>query len=183
VKIADQFSIRVPRVRQHVRLSPIALRVECGGDKQEPPRGYARANGTHKEAAHVHHTFPYERPTLSHVIKRELCPSSGGLLTLERVGAMPGGSGATCPGMRDDATPVFSCGAGPAGGAARFDDLFGPSGAAAGVPGVPGRIAGAAGPEQDADGAGRGRAGGRGAKHGPSRKSPIQYGMTRLVLT
>jgi hypothetical protein len=38
---------------------------------------------------------------------------------------MPGGSGATCPGMRDDATPVFSCGAGPAGGAARFDDLFG----------------------------------------------------------
>jgi hypothetical protein len=38
-------------------------------------------------------------------------------------------------------------------------------GAAAGVPGVPGRAAGAAGPEQDADGAGRGRAG-RGAASG-----------------
>jgi hypothetical protein len=36
--------------------------------------------------------------------------------------------------------------------AARFDDLFGRLAQRRGVPGVPGRAAGAAGPEQDADG-------------------------------
>ena len=53
-------------------------------------------------------------------------PTSGGLLTLDRVRGTPKSSGATCPGVRDDATSALSCGTAPAAGyATRFDDLFG----------------------------------------------------------
>jgi hypothetical protein len=42
--------------------------------------------------------------------------ASGGLLTLEQVCRIAGGSVAMWCGVRDDGTPVLSCGAGAAGG-------------------------------------------------------------------
>ena len=75
--------------------------------------------------------------------------------------------------------------------AARFRDLFHSLAQRRGFRGVPGRFAGAAGPEQDADGAGRGGTGGRGAASGgaaaavllvQSRWDPERVNTRRLEL-
>ena len=74
---------------------------------------------------------------------------------------MQGSSSVTviCSGVCDDATPAVSCGAGALEGyAARFDDLFGSLAQWCGFREYLAGLRGAAGPEQDADGAGRGGA-------------------------
>ena len=80
---------------------------------------------------------------------------NGSLLTLGGICGMPGSSGVTRSGVCDDATSALSCGAGPAGGyVARLDDLFGSLAQRRGFRGT-WPASGPAGPEQDADRAGR----------------------------